>query len=151
MESRCQIEFWVGPISKFALVRIIVHQFKNLNLKIRMVFTQEFEFCFKFLFLDFWETWFLKLLKPSSLRFWKVDKIALLSLILANFGCSYLPWITIADIFWILSFKIGKQSIILLVFPRLQLFGGLCLFKILQKISKAMLILEATTVRYGQK
>ena len=40
-------EFWVGPISKFALVRIIVHQLKNLNLKICMVFTQEFEFCFQ--------------------------------------------------------------------------------------------------------
>ena len=40
-------EFWVGPISKFALVRIIVHQLKNFNLKICMVFTQEFEFCFQ--------------------------------------------------------------------------------------------------------
>ena len=40
-------EFWVGPIPKFALVRIIVHQSKNLNLKICMVFTQEFEFCFQ--------------------------------------------------------------------------------------------------------
>ena len=40
-------EFWVVPIPKFALVRIIVHQLKNLNLKICMVFTQEFEFCFQ--------------------------------------------------------------------------------------------------------
>ena len=40
-------EFWIGPISKFALVTIIVHQLKNLNLKICMVFTQEFEFCFQ--------------------------------------------------------------------------------------------------------
>ena len=37
-------EFWIGPISKFALVRIIVFQFKNLNLKLCVVFTQEFEF-----------------------------------------------------------------------------------------------------------
>ena len=27
------IELWVGPISKFALVRIIVYQLKSLNLK----------------------------------------------------------------------------------------------------------------------
>ena len=32
-------EFWVGPISKFAL--------EDLNLKISIVFTQEFEFCFQ--------------------------------------------------------------------------------------------------------
>ena len=35
------IEFWVGPISKLALVRIIVHQLKNLNLKIPMVFQKK--------------------------------------------------------------------------------------------------------------
>ena len=40
-------EFWVGPISKFAPVRIIVHQLKTLNVKICMVFTQEFEFYFQ--------------------------------------------------------------------------------------------------------
>ena len=40
-------EFWVVPIPKFALVRIIVHQLKNLNLKKCMVFTQDFEFCFQ--------------------------------------------------------------------------------------------------------
>ena len=40
-------EFWDVPIPKFALVRIIVHQLKNLNLKKCMVSTQEFEFCFQ--------------------------------------------------------------------------------------------------------
>ena len=40
-------EFWVVPIPKFALVRIIVHQLKNLNVEKGMVFTQEFDFCFK--------------------------------------------------------------------------------------------------------
>ena len=40
-------EFWVVPIPKFALVRIIVHQLKKLNLKICMIFTQEFDFCFQ--------------------------------------------------------------------------------------------------------
>ncbi len=55
IESRCQtkfenFEFLVSPISKFFLVRIIVHQFENLNLKICMVFTWDFEFCFQNLF-----------------------------------------------------------------------------------------------------
>ena len=42
-------EFWVGPFPKFALVRMIVNEFKNLKLKMYMVFTQEFEFCFQIL------------------------------------------------------------------------------------------------------
>ena len=48
-------EFWVGPISKFAVIRMIIHQFKNLKLKICMDFTQEFEF-------------FVQILIPSVLR-----------------------------------------------------------------------------------
>ena len=40
-------EFWVGPISKSARARIIVHQFKNLKLKMCMVDIKEFEFCFQ--------------------------------------------------------------------------------------------------------
>ena len=40
-------EFWVVPIPKFALVRIIVHQLKKLNVKKGMIFTQEFDFCFQ--------------------------------------------------------------------------------------------------------
>ena len=48
-------EFWTLPISKFALVRIIVYQFYNLKLKIYMVFTEKFEFCFQ-IFI----TWILR-------------------------------------------------------------------------------------------
>ena len=40
-------EFWTVPISKFALFRVIVYQFYNLKLKIYMVFTEKFEFCFQ--------------------------------------------------------------------------------------------------------
>ncbi len=40
VKSCFENEFWIGPIPKFALVRIMVHLLKNLNLKICM----EFEF-----------------------------------------------------------------------------------------------------------
>ena len=42
--SNQTFEFLVKPFSKFALIRIIVNQFKFLILKICMVFIQEFEF-----------------------------------------------------------------------------------------------------------
>ena len=41
------LELLTVPISKFALVRVIVYQFCNLKLKIYMVFTEKFEFCFQ--------------------------------------------------------------------------------------------------------
>ena len=46
-DVKLNFEFWTLPISKFALVRIIVHQFYNLKQKMYMVFTQKFEFCFQ--------------------------------------------------------------------------------------------------------
>ena len=42
-------EFWVGPFPKFALVRRIVNEYKNLKLYMYIVFTQEFEFWFQIL------------------------------------------------------------------------------------------------------
>ena len=46
-------EFLVGPISKFALVRIAVYQSENLNPKICMVLPRNLNVASKFLFLKF--------------------------------------------------------------------------------------------------
>ena len=64
-------EFSVGPISKFALVRMIVHQFKNLKLKICMVFTQEFEFCFQIFILLVLRNLFFETSEAPLSSIWK--------------------------------------------------------------------------------
>ena len=46
-------DFWVVPISKFALSMTMINQFQILRLKLRMVFTQKFEFWFQNFFTSF--------------------------------------------------------------------------------------------------
>ena len=105
-------DFWIVPISRFALAMTTINQFQILRLKLHMVFTQKFEFWFQnFFYFTFEKLNFLTFWGPS-LPFCKIkgnhsDSMFLYLknylFLMGDFGFA-IPWITLLYTHYVCNF-----------------------------------------------